>query len=81
MRFKSKIWQEGNDITGHWCRARKRFLLFPKTIGDEKRWLETAVWKDEHPLESYEYSSWDSVEWLPIDFDHQREEDIKKYNV
>jgi len=29
------------------CRTVRRFLLLPKKIGDEWRWLETATWTEE----------------------------------
>lgn len=36
---------EPNDI-----RVRKRFLLFPKTIGYETRWFEYASWEERYTM-------------------------------
>jgi len=48
-------------------RRRKTFLLFPKTIDNEKRWLEVAEWEEVWngcPFEGGQYSSWDATKWL-----------------
>jgi hypothetical protein len=48
-------------------RTRKKFLLFPKTINNERRWLEYAEWEeywDYIPFEGGCYSSWIAIEWL-----------------
>lgn len=56
-----------------WHRKCKRFLLFPKTIGNERRWWETAEWEEifqDNPfLGPSEYSNfpfdcWVAVKWL-----------------
>jgi hypothetical protein len=56
-----------------WHRKRKKFLLFPKTIGKETRWWETAeweeVWQDNPFLApsddlSVPYDSWMAIKWL-----------------
>jgi len=41
MRFKNHIHIVGNK------RTRKAFLLFPKRINNETRWLEVAKWIQE----------------------------------
>jgi hypothetical protein len=51
-------------------RIRSGFLLLPKTIGRERRWLETAIWEEEFiPLYPILYpnplhGNWISVRWL-----------------
>jgi hypothetical protein len=48
-------------------RKRKAFLLFPKTIDNEKRWLEVAEWEEVWhgiPAEGGQYSYWDAIKWL-----------------
>lgn len=56
-----------------WHRKRKKFLLFPKTIGNEKRWWETAEWEEifqDNPFlgpseySDIPYESWVAVKWL-----------------
>jgi hypothetical protein len=63
---KSDFWK--------WHRKRKRFLIFPKTIGNEKRWWEIAeweeVWQDDpfmFPSDcgyKYEYEKWMPIKWI-----------------
>jgi hypothetical protein len=37
-----------------------RFLLFPKTMGGECRWLEVASWQQEFQVRIYsDFYSWD----------------------
>ena len=38
-------------------RVKTRFLLFPKTINGERRWLETATWTE------YLWAHWDGSVW------------------
>jgi len=42
-------------------RTRKRFLLFPKMIQGELRWLETATWEEEFVVSTCE---WVARRWL-----------------
>lgn len=50
-----------------------RFLLFPKRIGDQTRWLETARWSEirklhpSTPLEG-EYWYWEADQWLDSEY-------------
>jgi hypothetical protein len=46
------------------------FLILPKTIGDETRWLESAMWTEEYQLHDVCYDDytrpwegWVAVEW------------------
>lgn len=42
-------------------RIKTRFLLFPKCMGGEWRWLETATWIQEYEFrstEDYYYGKW-----------------------
>jgi hypothetical protein len=57
----------------NWHRRRKRFLIFPKTIGDEKRWWEVAEWEEifqDNPFlapsedHSIPYDKWVAIKWL-----------------
>lgn len=43
-------------------RIRKGFLLLPKTINGETRWLKWAVWKEEYIGGALSYF-WREVEW------------------
>jgi len=52
-------------------RVRRAFLLFPKTINHERRWLEWAEWEEEiayfvHGMSGQGGHSWDYVptKWL-----------------
>jgi hypothetical protein len=51
-------------------RIRSGFLLFPKTIGRERRWLETAIWEEEFiPLypnlfPDVLYGYWKLLKWI-----------------
>ena len=42
-------------------REVKKFLIFPKFLNYELRWLETAKW-----LELYQFK-WHSLRWLELD--------------
>ena len=43
-------------------RKRKEFLLLPRTIGRETRWLETAEWIEEYG-ENYVDAGWNAIRW------------------
>jgi hypothetical protein len=51
-------------------RIKTKFLLFPKKIGHEIRWLEVASWKEEfrpyYPCDYPQISDgwWKGVNWL-----------------
>lgn len=60
MKFKYKPEPKLSDE-----RIVTKFLLFPKRIGDERRWLETATFKQEY-REVYEQGygqKWIDVSW------------------
>lgn len=41
------------------------FLLFPKTIGREQRWLERATWEELYtPGNMFSPGLWDAVRWV-----------------
>lgn len=44
-------------------RIRKSFLLFPKCINKECRWLEYTKWKEKYT----KYNIWDSQKWIDND--------------
>lgn len=46
-------------------RIRKKFLWFPKVIGNVGRWLEIAEWKESYDI-YYTGSSWEPREWLDL---------------
>lgn len=48
-------------------REKTRFLLFPKTIGYETRWLEVATWEEKYnPCNEYNslFSNWVPTKWI-----------------
>ena len=54
-------------VNDTYYRHRKKFLLFPKTIDNEKRWWEVAEWKEIWngcPFEGGAYAGWSAVKWL-----------------
>jgi len=46
-------------------RVRAKFLLFPKRIGVETRWLEWASWVEEY------YVDWEVAFWKPRHWSNQ----------
>jgi len=46
-------------------RTVTRFLIFPKCIGDEWRWLERATWAEHYIRGGGEGSWWGADAWLP----------------
>jgi hypothetical protein len=44
-------------------RNRKKFLFFPKTIDNERRWWEVAEWKQVW-CPAGEWSCWEDVAWI-----------------
>ena len=48
-------------------RVRSGFLLFPKRIGTERRWLETAAWEEEF-IPSYPFFYPERLDgwWIPV---------------
>lgn len=48
----------------HDTRIRKGFLLFPKKIGNEIRWLETAKWKERYTYDHELNSHWVPYLWF-----------------
>ena len=58
MRWKAKRqWQDGDK------RIRTKFLLFPKKIGDEVRWLETASWIETYHDSYMNHEDMDFMKW------------------
>lgn len=47
-------------------RVRDGFLLLPRTIGGEARWLERATWGEEY-TSGYEWLGWEPICWLDGD--------------
>lgn len=49
-------------------RIRTKFLLFPKRIGYETRWLEVASWEEVYRIfflpHTGEYLAWDTERWV-----------------
>lgn len=44
-----------------------KFLLFPKNIDDDVRWLERVSYKQKYTRENYEYGCyhvWETIEWI-----------------
>ena len=44
-------------------RDRSGFLLFPKSMQGETRWLERAVWRQRYET-NYADDGWTDLEWL-----------------
>ena len=45
--YQTKDWHHGDKV------IRKGFLLFPKTVNKEMRWLEKASWEEEWIHENF----------------------------
>ena len=64
-------WQNKHDPYNGELRKKQVFLVFPKKIGDETRWLETAKWWERYTRHSYldkdgawvGYQNWEVSEW------------------
>jgi hypothetical protein len=56
MRWKSKDYR---TELGVWVRKHKRFLLFPKKIHNEWRWMEWAEWESRK-----ENHIWIDINWV-----------------
>jgi hypothetical protein len=56
--FKKPRWCEGGR------RTRRGFLLLPKLIGNEWRWLVFARWLEEYTIFTDGFTHW--YEWAPI---------------
>jgi len=63
MRWTPK--PEPHDLD---TRMKRRFLLLPKTIGEETRWLEFAAWLEEYHIgcngRNGIVTYWKETEWL-----------------
>ena len=64
MRFKNKPQPSNGDT-----RIKTKFLLFPKKIKGETRWLEKTSWQEEclkyySALWSDYVVRWDEVNWI-----------------
>jgi len=55
-------------------RIKSQFLLFPKTIRGETRWLEFASWEEAFFVGMTGYSWWGEMKW--IDKGDKVEDDI-----
>jgi len=67
MTLKTKI-AKVNDIGSHLSlRLRKMFLLFPKQLGDDRRWLETVHVVQRYHRDYANYDSWESECWNIVD--------------
>lgn len=47
-------------------RTKRRFLLFPKKIDNEIRWLEVAKWKEVY-RPHIRLFGWDACTWMECD--------------
>jgi hypothetical protein len=45
-------------------RTKKGFLVFPKRIAEDTRWLEYAVWEEEYFFSPYAGGFWDVKRWM-----------------
>ena len=58
MRWFKKLYYIGEH------RIIKRFLIFPKFINQEYRWLETATIKQTYNPSYMRFSNWEDIEWI-----------------
>ena len=58
-------WKESRPVAGD-TRVKKVYLVFPKCINNEWRWLETAWIKQRFIVRSTAISGWEDVCWLPV---------------
>ena len=58
MKFKRKRQPRLGE-----SRTMRKFLLFPKTINSETRWLETATWVEMYTPGDFGIISWTDVRW------------------
>ena len=60
-------WKKHQPPVDGTLRVRNEFLWFPKTIGDETRWLETAEWEERyriyHGYDGFE-KWWETTRWV-----------------
>lgn len=62
MRKQHKEWPERHER-----RAREGFLLFPKRIGMETRWLERTRWEERcQYFERFTTGLLMGYDWLPV---------------
>jgi hypothetical protein len=62
MRFEIKPGPKNGNR-----RIRTQFLLFPKTIDYEIRWLEIASWEEEYESNYFNYNEfckWQGLRWI-----------------
>jgi hypothetical protein len=45
-------------------RIKMRFLFFPKTINNETRWLENAIWEQKFIHDLWNYDKWEDSKWI-----------------
>jgi len=57
MRWNTKEYQ---GSSGHWYIDRKRFLILPKKIDGQWRWMEKAVWL----CQKQDSGKWKDVKWI-----------------
>lgn len=61
-------WPERRKTQTGDTRIRAKFLLLPKTVNGETRWLEKATWLEEYDgsWKHYDlgFGEWRGVEWL-----------------
>jgi hypothetical protein len=60
MRWTSNPNPKEGDL-----RVRKGFLIFPKCIAGETRWLEYAIWRERF-CEPYSYDAIDLSYWVGV---------------
>ena len=61
MRWKTETEPNHGDV-----RFITKFLLFPKTIHGETRWLETACWKEQCEFYTFPFRfkyDWRVIQW------------------
>lgn len=58
MRWQKQPWPKEGDR-----RIKTRFLVLPKTINREVRWLEKATWEEEYHL-GYDFHQFVPVRWV-----------------
>jgi hypothetical protein len=62
-------WKEKEQFKNKEVRIKLRFLILPKKIGKETRWLELALWEETFNRGTDyagSWAYWEPTRWLPL---------------
>ena len=60
-------WKSNKELSIGDIRTKTKFLLFPRNINDEVRWLEKASYKQKYRIfynREYQWYGWEDKEWV-----------------